>query len=285
MRKNRCKTAVALGFFDGVHLGHAAVINAISESEFPVVFTFKSGGKNTFKENNISTEIAKRELLTKLGVKRVCAYDFEAVKDLSADEFVTQILVGELDTNLVCCGYDFRFGKGAKSDANDLKKICGEKNIGVVVVPAVEVDGAAVSSTRIRNLIQKGDLKLANKLLGYELFYDLKVVGGNMQGRTIGFPTINQNMPRNCAMPRFGVYESKVFIGEKTYRGITNIGVKPTAGNYKKPTAETHILNFTGDLYGQKIRICLINFIRDEKKFNSFLELKMQIEKDLKLCK
>lgn len=270
--------AVALGFFDGVHLGHRAVIKAAPE---PAVFTFKKA----FKDNNINTGSTKHKLLRSCGAKQIYAYDFNDIKDLSPDEFVEEFLIGMMNVKVVCCGFDFKFGKGAKADAGDLARICNKAGIKTIIVPAVEIDNAPVSSTRIRELIAAGDIKVANRLLGYELFYELKVVGGNMQGRTIGFPTINQDMPKKLVLPRYGVYKSCVYIEDKIYDGITNIGVKPTAGNYKNPTAETHIINFNNDLYGRKIKIALVDFIREEKKFNSFDELKNQINEDLKWLK
>ncbi|MCL2076925.1 MAG: bifunctional riboflavin kinase/FAD synthetase [Oscillospiraceae bacterium] len=290
MTKN--PTSVALGYFDGVHLGHAAVIRAAATREYePAVFTFKSrsplpklvalsnsGGNNL----NIISAGQKRKMLLNLGVKHIHSYEFHSIKGLSPEDFVLEILIKALNAKVVSCGYDFHFGEGGKAGADDLSRICKNHGLNTIVVPPVKIDGVTVSSTLIREFISAGDIKTANKFLGYPISYNLKVVGGNMLGRTIGFPTINQNMPEDCVIPRLGVYKSCVFLKGKTFDGITNIGFKPTAGEYKKITAETHIINFNEDLYGRIIKFCLLDFIREEKKFASFEELKEQIHLDLK---
>jgi riboflavin kinase/FMN adenylyltransferase len=274
--KNCIARRIALGYFDGVHLGHAAVLkNAAS------VFTF-----NSRESNNITTDETKHKLLKSLGIKDIFSYDFESIKNFSPEEFVSEILVKELGAEAVCVGCDFRFGKEAKADAEELAKLCNKFDVQTIIVPPVEIDGTVVSSTRIREFIRKGEIETANKFLGYELFYELEVVGGNQLGRTIGFPTINQNMPENCISPRFGVYMSRAAINGCRYKGITNIGIKPTAGkDNKNITIETHILNYDNDLYGEIIEVKLLGFIRPEKKFNNFEELSQQIKEDLKWTK
>ena len=268
---------VALGYFDGVHIGHRAVINAVPDT---AVFTFRN--RNV---NNITTDETKRKLFTELGVKQICAYDFDAIKDMSPGQFVHDILHNELNAEVICCGYDFRFGAGGQANAEDLTRICGQYGIKTIIIPAVKAGGEPVSSTRIRELIASGGIEAANRLLGYEMHYELEVVGGNKLGRTIGFPTINQNMPPELILPRFGVYTGRVAVHGGCYKGITNIGVKPTAGENKQVTIETHITGFDGDLYGEIIKVSLISFIRPEMKFNSFTELSQQIKEDLKWLK
>jgi riboflavin kinase/FMN adenylyltransferase len=271
---------IALGYFDGVHLGHQEVIKtALTLTPYePAVFTF-----NSRESGNIMTDEAKHKLLTGLGIKSIFSYAFEDIKNLSPEEFVSEILVKELNAGAVVCGYDFRFGKDAKAGADELAKLCNKFQIPTIIVPPVTLDGEIISSTAIREFIAKGDIETANKFLGYKHFYEAEVVGGNQLGRTIGFPTINQNMPHHCIIPRFGVYVSSVKIHENHYKGITNIGVKPTAGEQKNITIETHILGCDKDLYGQIIEVSLLKFIRAEKKFNSFSELSKQIAEDL-LC-
>ncbi|MCL2637150.1 MAG: bifunctional riboflavin kinase/FAD synthetase [Oscillospiraceae bacterium] len=284
MNRNCSTSCVALGYFDGVHLGHKEVIKtALSLTQYEsAVFTF-----NNREADNITTDEAKKKLLTNLGVKQIFSYDFEETKNFSAEEFVSEILIKELRAGAVCCGFDFRFGKGAEAGTDELMRICERHRIVTIIVPPVELGGTAVSSSAIRKLIADGDVESANKLLGHELFYELEVVGGNKQGRTIGFPTINQNMPKDCTALRFGVYSSRVAIKSKRnlYRGITNIGVKPTAGENNNVTIETHIIGYDGDLYGKSIEVNLLKFIRPEKKFNSFEELTKQIKEDLKWLK
>ena len=283
--KNR-PSAVALGFFDGLHLGHIEVIKRalLKDGLCSVVFTFndktslpKFSGK---KGHCIITHEQKTAIFASLGVERVYAPDFSDVKDYSAREFVERILRDELNASVVVCGYDFRFGKGGEGDPEALKALCAEYGMECEVVPAVTVDGVTVSSTAIRDMIRAGDIETANRFLGYELSYDLPVAEGSKIGRTIGFPTINQEIPDYMVKPKNGVYKSWAIAEGKTYRGITNIGVKPTVSNAGKSLMETHIIGFDGDLYGKTVRVALREFIRDEVKFGSLEELKRQIELD-----
>ncbi|MCL2696832.1 MAG: bifunctional riboflavin kinase/FAD synthetase [Oscillospiraceae bacterium] len=273
-------TCIALGCFDGVHLGHKEVINtALSLNQYePAVFTFKSR-----MTDNITTDRTKHRLLTNLGVRHIFSYDFQKIRDLSPGQFVSEILLKNHNAEAVCCGWDFRFGRGAQGGADDLAKICKKHGVMTIIIPPLEIDGIPVSSTLIRRLIAEGGVEQVNSLLGHKFSYELRVVGGNMLGRTIGFPTINQNMPKNCVVPRFGVYKSRVIIKNEIYDGITNIGVKPTAGENGNIMIETHIIGYDGDLYGRIIRVCLMKFIRPEKKFNDFTELAAQIEKDIEV--
>lgn len=286
MTAEKRPSAVALGFFDGLHLGHIEVIKRalLKDGLCSVVFTFndktslpKFSGK---KGHCIITHEQKTEIFANLGVERVYAPDFGDVKDYSAREFVERILKNELCARVVVCGYDFRFGKGGEGNPEMLKTLCAEHSIECEVVPAVMVDGETVSSTVIREKIRQGDIESANRFLGYELSYNLPVTEGNKIGRTIGFPTINQIIPDYMVKPKNGVYKSWTIVDGRTYRSITNIGVKPTVNYTGKSVMETHITGFSGDLYGKTVRVALREFIRDEVKFASLEELKAQIELD-----
>lgn len=283
--KNR-PSAVALGFFDGLHLGHIEVIKRalLKDGLCSVVFTFndktslpKFSGK---KGHCIITHEQKTEIFGGLGVERVYAPDFSDVKDYTAREFVERILRDELNASFVVCGYDFRFGKGGEGNPETLKQLCSEYGMECEVVPAVAVDGVTVSSTAIREMITKGDIETANRFLGYELSYKLPVTQGSKIGRTIGFPTINQKIPDYMVKPKNGVYKSWTIVDGRTYRSITNIGVKPTVDYKGGAVMETHITGYDGNLYGQTVRVALREFIRDEKKFAGLEELKRQIEED-----
>ena len=283
------KSAVALGFFDGLHLGHTQVIvQALLQELTPIVFTFSGRSvlpKFRQREDIISHDL-KLELLDKMGVKHIYAPDFDDVKDMTAEQFVEEILVNRLGAGFVSCGYDFRFAKGGEADADTLCELCGRQGIKVCVVPAVKIDGETVSSTLIRQLIRSGDMEKANLLLGYELTYSLEVVHGKQNGRKMGFPTINQTIPEGMTVPKYGVYRSLTGIGDTDYPSITNIGVKPTvdleAGEVRKPLMETHIIGFDGDLYGEKISVSLLSYMREERKFSGFQELSEQLEQDKK---
>lgn len=282
------KSAVALGFFDGLHLGHIEVIqSALAKRELcSVIFTFNDKTMlPKFKERqNIISYDFKIELLAKIGADYIFAPDFADLRDLSPEEFVEEILVKRLNAQFVACGYDFRFAKGGSADAEDLTRICKEKGIEVSVVPAVRVEGEPVSSTVIRGLIGDGDVKRANELLGYELTYILEVEHGKQNGKKMGFPTINQVIPDGMTVPKFGVYKSWTQLRGHSYPSITNIGVKPTIeldeGEERVPLMETHIIGYSGDLYGLKVRVSLREYMREEKRFDSMEELAKQLEKD-----
>ncbi len=279
-------SAVALGFFDGLHLGHIEVIKRalLKDGLCPVVFTFNDKTLlPKFKDSKghcIITHEHKLEIFAKIGAEYIFAPDFNDIKDFSAREFVEKILKELLCAAFVVCGYDFRFGKGGEGNPEALKALCAEHGIECEVVPAVTVDGETVSSTVIRDKIRNGDIEGANRCLGYELSYSLPVLKGKQIGRTMGFPTINQEIPDYMVKPKNGVYKSWTIANGKTYRSITNIGVKPTVNYDGNALMETHIIGFNGDLYGQNIRIALREYLRDEVKFESLDELKKQLEID-----
>ncbi|MCL2633823.1 MAG: riboflavin biosynthesis protein RibF [Oscillospiraceae bacterium] len=282
--ENETKTSVALGMFDGLHLGHAEVIKtALSVPDFsltPAVFTFNSLPKAA---ESIMTAGMKFALLKSMGIKSICAPEFETVSSLSAEEFVDEILVDRMNAGRVTCGWNFKFAKGAKADTDDLKRICAERGIEVVVIPPIIIDGHPVNSTLIRELIRHGDIKTANLMLGRELMYELPVVEGGKLARRLGAPTINQNIPAECIIPKFGVYKSRVTYDVINYIAVTNIGVKPTVGGgISKPIMETHIPGFNTEVYGHTVKVKLLNFIREEKKFDSLDALKEQIQIDIK---
>lgn len=282
------KSAVALGFFDGLHLGHIEVIKQalLRRDLMSVVFTFNNKTMlPKFKEReNIITYDLKLELLSRIGVNYIFAPDFADLRDLSAEGFVDKILVEQLNAGFVACGYDFRFAKGGKATAEDLASICASRGIEVCIVPAVTYEGEPISSTVIRELIRQGDLVRANTLLGYELTYVLEVREGRKNGRKMGFPTINQIIPSGMIVPKRGVYKSWTQVRNRNYPSITNIGLKPTIeledGEERVQEMETHIVGFDGDLYGLRTRVVLREYMREEKKFDSMEQLQRQLERD-----
>ena len=279
------KTAVALGYFDGLHLGHVYVIScALKQNLAPAVFTFNCDTtlpKFQSPEDIISFD-NKCELLDKMGIEYLYAPDFAEVCGFSDEDFVKEILVKKLNAAFACCGGNFRFGKNASGTPERLAEIGKKYGIAVEIAEDVCIDGELISSTHIRELIRKGDIEEANRLLGYDLMFNLPVIHGNHLGRTIDFPTINQAIPETNIIPRFGAYKSFVQIHGRHYRGITNIGVRPTVGKNGAVVMETHILGFNGDLYGEKIAVSLVKFLRDERKFADLNELKKQLNEDLK---
>lgn len=282
-------TVCALGLFDGVHRGHRLVINnALSlAKELGVrsaVFTFRtdtvtSKGHDGRIEMILSDE-EKRRHFENMGIDLIYSPAFDELKGMSAEEFVKDILVGLLGCKAVVCGSDFRFGKGAEGDCNTLELYGRIYGIDVRVCDKLSYKGEEVSSTVIRECIRSGRIEQANELLGYIFGLRLIVEHGRQLGRQWNFPTINQLIPRGQIMPKFGVYATRVIIGEEEKFGVTNIGVKPTLKAHDAPLAETYILDFSGDLYGKEIEILLDKFIRPEKGFDSIEDLKTQIGKD-----
>lgn len=279
-------TALSLGFFDGVHLGHSAVIGkaAAMESEglVPAAFTFgvKGGAPGAkLASGLIQTETLKIDTLRSLGVRILYRPEFDDIKGMNAEDFVNDIIVDKLRARSVFCGADFRFGKGASGDAKSLQKLLSNAGIELSIVPSVLVDDSPVSSTRIRAAVISGDMESAKKLLGRPFAIDFPVEHGRMLGRQMGLPTANQRFSEDICIPRFGVYAARVTIDGKVYAAATNIGVKPTVGS-DGILAESYIIGFSGDIYGRRIKTELIEFLRPETKFDSLETLKDAIKQD-----
>lgn len=285
----REKTAVALGYFDGLHLGHMGVIGAaLAQRDMrPAVFTFSCDTtlpKFQSPEDIISFE-NKRELMEKAGVEYIFAPDFANVCVLTDEDFVRKILRDTMNAGYACCGRNFRFGLGGHGTPERLAEIGAKYGVRAETVEDVCLDGELISSTRIREFLRRGEIEKANRLLGYEWQFTLPVEHGNEFGRTLGFPTINQRLPDTNVTPRLGVYKSGVTLRGKTFRGITNIGTRPTIENSHGIICETHILDFEGDLYGENVTVALRGFIRPERKFADTEELRARIAADTEAVK
>lgn len=282
-------SAVALGNFDGVHLGHQKIIAvcvslAKKEGLASVVWSFAEhpgkflGGGKSF--GSILNLQEKTRLFMEMGVDLFMAENFAAVRDLSPREFCRKILVETCRARVVVCGFDFRFGKGAQGTGETLKEILEPQGVRVVVVEPVLQNGEKVSSTAIRAFLEAGDMESAARLLGRPYFVSLPVEHGKELGRKLGFPTINQNFPADFAPLKKGVYAVRVNFDGKEYRGVCNIGSRPSVDDGEKVNIETHILDFSGDLYGKTIRVNFDSFLRNEKKFATLEELKNQVRLD-----
>ncbi len=290
LKKQPMPCALALGMFDGVHLGHRRVISETLSQKglLSAALTFKTNEQKPLKKQNqpyIMTFENRVNMLCSMGLDMLFALNFDEIKQLSAEEFVKDILSLTLNAKIVCCGEDFRFGKNASGDINTLKELCKPLGIEVRVVPKLMDSNLPISSTRIRKYLKDGDIKAANRLLGYCYYIKGEVIYGNRLGRTINCPTVNQKISPNICQLKFGVYASYAIINGKKYPAITNIGVKPTVNEGNKPLAETHIIGIDKDLYGDIIRIELFDFIREEKRFGSFEELAGQILSDINTVK
>lgn len=271
--------SLALGAFDGLHRGHMAVIRAAvqgGQDKFPVesgVFTFEASPSGS---PAVLTAEDKEEILGDQGIDRLYSFRFSELRHMPAEEFVRDVLFGQCCAARLCCGEDFRFGKGAKGDVSLLSRLCRETGAELTVVPPVLEDGEKISSTRIRAAVEAGDIPLANRLLGRPFGFSLEVIHGNHIGTGLGTPTINQALPEGFVLPPFGVYASWARVDGREYYGVTNIGVKPTVGS-DRVLSETWMPDFSGNLYGKRVRLFLLQFIRPEKKFGSLEELKEEI--------
>lgn len=280
------ETSVALGCFDGIHLGHAGVLRCALQGKekglLPAVFTFTMGAGAKASVKNapeIMTMEQKSHQLEKMGFGAFYSIDFASVRSMEPEQFVSEVLKKQLRAKRVCCGFNYRFGKHGRGDTAMLSALCAKLGIETCVIPAILDAGAPVSSTRIRRAIAQGDMPTASRLLGRPFLIDFPVVRGNQIGRVLGTPTINQPFPPNFILPRFGVYASAIVLNKKEYHGVTNVGVKPTVGS-AVPLAETWISAYEGDLYDKQVPVYLLEFLRDEKKFASLEQLKQQILQD-----
>lgn len=273
------RRTVVLGNFDGVHLGHRALIDRARKNGGVVMaYTFRSlPGVSGY----LTDTSEKRELLFDAGADRVFEETFARVRDYSPERFVDQVLLSEMRATDLVCGFNFRFGKGGAGDAALLSSLAAERGIGISVVGAVLSDGEPVSSTRIRALLAEGKPEAAEKLLGRPYSFTLSVLHGKALGRTLGFPTANQTFPEGRLVPKTGVYASFAEVDGEILPALTNIGVRPTFENGAVPNAETHILGgWKGDLYDKKLRVGLLSFLREEKRFETAEALTAEIEKN-----
>ena len=281
--------AVALGFFDGVHLGHRQVIERCVNSPYPsVVLTFPQSPAAVLRRSApplLCDNREKSRLIASLGADALVFEDLADIMTLTPDAFARQILVEKLRAKLVCCGYNYRFGKGGAGDTDALIRLGEKYGFEVAVCEAVTCEGGVVSSTRIRSLIESGEIESADRLLSRPLSICGTVDRGNRIGSHLGYPTVNIPLTRECIVPRYGVYASRIIIDGELYHGITNIGVHPTVGANPAPLCETFILDFDGELYGKEARCELLSFIRPEQHFSTLEELKNQIAADIRLAR
>lgn len=285
------KRVIALGFFDGVHIGHGALLNmavkrarelgAVAAAEtFDVHPETVIFGKDMPLINNMTD----REALMKelYGVDEVIFTHFdEDMMKVPWMDFVDEFLVRRYGAIHLVCGHDYRFGYRGLGTAEMLKEYCESRGIGCDIIPKVELDGVTVSSTHIRSLIENGDMETAARFLGHTHRISGTVVDGRKLGRTLGIPTANILIEDGMLRPAYGVYACRAYVDGAVYPAVTNIGVRPTVDESGTVTVEPYILDFDGDIYGKTLRLDFYRFLRPEQKFASTDELKVAVAKNV----
>ena len=278
-------SSVALGNFDGLHIGHAQVIgNAVAQAgeAEPAVLMFRSHPQGFLRGKapaRLMTERLRTQELRRMGIRREWYLNFSQVHAMGPEDFFREILLGELQVRAVTCGYNYRFGDRGSGDAALLRKLCAQYGVALSVVSCAELDGEPVSSSRIRRAVANGLIARANRMLGRPFSYDFEVVSGDRRGRLLGFPTINQFFPEDYVVPKFGVYAARAWVNGRYYPAVTNIGVRPTIGT-ESLRSETCILGFSGDLYGKPVEVGLLDYLRPEQKFRDLEALSAQMNAD-----
>ena len=281
-------SAVALGLFDGVHLGHRKVLAAAAACKaqglLPCVFTFDTEGfprKHGKPFAYLYPQKHKLRLLETCGIEAVCAPDFVRMQEMEGKTFCREILCTLLCAKKTFCGRDFRFGRGAAWGFSDLQEFGAEMGFSVHEIrPEYYFDGEKVSSTKVRAALRDGFPTTAAALLGSPYTITGMVCHGKALGRTIAFPTINQPFGKGQLVPRHGVYLSRVRTPGGVFWGVTNVGIKPTVSEERIPLTETHLLDFAGDLYGAECSTELLDFLRPERKFEDLAALQEAIAAD-----
>ena len=284
------KTIVTIGTFDGIHIGHQKILKnliraANNEGKKSVLLTFFPHPRMVLQKDNkillLNTIEEKSGLLEKMGLDYLIIHPFSReFSRLTALDFVRDVLVNKLNTSRLIIGYDHHFGKNREGNIHQLKEYSLLYDFKVEEIPAQDIDDVSVSSTKIRIALKEGNLKTANKYLGYHYMLNGTVVSGKKLGGTIGFPTANLEIKEPYKLvPKTGVYIIKTYINTVLYTGIMNIGFNPTVLG-KHQTIEAHLFDFNEDLYGKEITIEFIYFLREEHKFKSIEELVVQLNID-----
>jgi riboflavin kinase/FMN adenylyltransferase len=283
-------SVVTVGTFDGLHIGHQEIIGqmktfARENKGETILITFDPHPRLVLDPNHdvkfILTHKRKFELLEGLGIDHVIVIPFtKEFSQTPSEDFIREYLAEKLGTDMLIVGYDHHFGRNREGDYEQLRSLGEELKFAVAEIPAKYVDGIPVSSTKIRNALTEGNVKLANRMLGYEYSLTGTVVEGNRIGRSMGFPTANIEIEDKYKLiAAGGVYACRVEYDGKIYNGMGNIGTRPTIGKHDF-TTEVHIFDFDGDIYGYEISIYFVDRVRDERKFGGLDELKGQLEKD-----
>lgn len=276
-------TSVALGMFDGVHMGHRRIITAAKNksTELGIPTSVLLFSKSPHGAKELLPLCDRLAELEKLGVNFAYVYDFEELCGKSPEAFVSEELSERLGARAAFAGYNYRFGAGAKGDADMLKALCAAHGMECGVTERVEAYGDAVSSTRIRALLECGDIEGANRLLEYPYYLRAEVVHGKALGRRLGIPTVNQKFGNGRVCMARGIYYTKTTIDDKTYLSVSNVGTRPTVEDGGAVNLETHILDFDGDVYGRTAKVEFFGRGRGECRFDSVEELGAEMLRDV----
>lgn len=277
-------TVYALGFFDGVHLAHQALLDACRTMAEDLgcqagVITFQNHPDERVMGTApalINTYDDRNRLLKYYGMEQITALVFDQALMQTPWQTFAQALLDDHHAAGLVCGEDFRFGHLGEGTAEKLQSFCREQNIPCTVVPCQKMEDTIVSSTHIRKLLAKGELETANAFLGHPYMLTGTVVSGRQLGRTLGFPTANLCIPEGLVMLPFGVYACRAYVDGAVYLAVTNIGNRPTVGGHHA-TVEAYLLDFTGDLYGKPLTLTFHAFLRGEKKFPDLQTLAQEI--------
>jgi len=284
------KTILTLGTFDGVHFGHKKILERVLQNTEidkyeSLVLTFFPHPRMVLQQKSniklLNTISEKIELLEKIGIQNLVIHPFdESFSKLTAEEFVSSVLVDQFHIHKIIIGHDHRFGRNRTANIDDLIGFGKKYAFEVEQISVQEINEISVSSTKIRTALSEGNMTLANKYLGYDYFLTGTVFKGKQLGRTIGFPTANLKIKEDYKLiPKNGAYIVKSTINQETVYGIMNIGFNPTVSG-ESLSIEIHYFNFNSDLYDQEIAVSILHYIRPEQKFDSVDLLKAQLEKD-----
>lgn len=292
MSHKQPKRAIALGYFDGVHMGHRALMErAVQRAQeiggTSAVFTFDQHPSTVVTGRPVpllTADSYRREEIKRLGgVDEVIFGHFdEHLRTMDWRDFIHELLIGQFHAGYIISGHNNRFGYMGRGTAEGMAEECAKAGVGYDCIPDIKIDGIVVSSTYIRQLVSLGDMERATRFLGHPYTVTGVVAHGRKVGRTYGVPTVNLPLPREMALPPYGVYASRVLVDGQAYLAATNIGVKPTFVDGGAPTIEPHLLDFAGDLYGKRIHVELHRFLRPERAFPSVEALHAAIEENVR---
>lgn len=284
------KRVIALGFFDGVHKGHGALLRTVAQAAdqlgaMPCAFTFDRSPTAAITGQTIPllSSVEDRVWLMRryYGIEEVIVAPFDGMQKMDWQDFVSEYLQKELGCVHVVAGHDFHFGYMGKGNPQRLQEKCRELGMGCDIIQKVEQDGITISSTYIRTLIAQGEMERAMEFLGHPHVLTDRVTHGKKLGTTLGFPTVNLRFPEGVLVPAHGVYVTRVWFGDGSSRpAVTNIGVRPTVDDGNRVNVEGYILDFSGDLYGQTIRMEFYKKLRGERKFPSLEALRAEVMKN-----